>query len=132
MRADGCPGCRRAQRLRSACATLRRLIADGRGVSAVEFALLAPVFLGLFFGVVEFVRVAYTQGVVSFAAEEAPRYALVTSSIDETAVRHLAQACLLGIHPPRSLAIIVHAPVDPVANPHTLTPTVSSSFYLTP
>ena len=34
--------------------TLRRLMRDQRGVSAVEFALLAPVMIGLYFGMTEF------------------------------------------------------------------------------
>jgi Flp pilus assembly protein TadG len=113
---------------RAACATLRGLAADCRGVSAVEFALLAPVLLSMMFGVVEFGRVAYTQAVVSFAAEEATRYAVVNYAIDESEVRDVAQACLLGIDPARINAIIVTGPVDPSDNTRTISVKVSYTF----
>ena len=113
---------------RAACATLRGLAADCRGVSAVEFALLAPVLLSMMFGVIEFGRVAYTQGVVSFAAEEATRYAVVNYAIDESEVRDVAQACLLGIDPARINAIIVTGPVDPDDNTRTISVEVSYTF----
>ena len=109
-----------------------RLLADCRGVSAVEFAILAPVFLSMVVGVIEFGRVAYTQGVVSFAAEEATRYAVVNYSIDEEDVRNLARACLLGIDPDRINAIIVTGPIDPVDNTRTISVEVSYSFEFLP
>lgn len=108
--------------------TLCQLVADCRGVSAVEFAFLAPVFLSMILGVIEFGRVAYTQGVVSFAAEEATRYAVVNYSISEEEVRDLAEACLLGIDPDRINAIIVTGPIDPVDNTRTISVEVSYSF----
>ena len=37
---------------------LRRLIADRRGVSAVEFALVAPILVLLYFGLVELSQAA--------------------------------------------------------------------------
>jgi Flp pilus assembly protein TadG len=113
---------------RAACVTLRGLAADCRGVSAVEFALLAPVLLSMMFGVIEFGRVAYTQGVVSFAAEEATRYAVVNYAIDESEVRDVAQACLLGIDPARINAIVVTGPVDPDDNTRTISVEVSYTF----
>ena len=135
MRKRGLIGVRAGKRLRAAdiCRSaplkaLSRLATDCRGVSAVEFALLAPVFMGLVIGVIEFGRVAYTQGVVSFAAEEATRYAVVNYSISETEVRNLAEACLLGIDPDRIDAIIVTGPVDPVDNTRTISVEVSYNF----
>ena len=117
-----------AVRGRALGATLSRLAADCRGVSAVEFALLAPVFMSMMIGVIEFGRVAYTQGVVSFAAEEATRYAVVNYSIDESEVRDVARACLLGIDPDRINAIIVTGPVDPVDNTRAISVDVSYTF----
>lgn len=117
-----------AARLRAVFRALRRLPADASGVSTVEFALLTPVLLGLLFGVVEFGRVAYTQGVISFAAEEATRFAVVNYDISEEDVRDLARACLLGIDPQRINAIIVTGPVDPVDNTRTISVEVAYSF----
>jgi hypothetical protein len=113
---------------RAAWATLRRLAADCRGISAVEFALLAPVFLSTVMGVIELGRAAYTQGVISFAAEEATRYAVVNYDIDESDVRDLARACLLGIDPARINAIVVTGPIDPVDNTRTISVEVSYNF----
>ena len=107
---------------------LRRLVRDCRGVSAVEFALITPVFFGMVFGVIEFGRVAYTQGVVSFAAEEATRHAVVNYSITEDEVRDLTQDCLLGIDPSRIDAIVVTGPINPADNTRTISVEVSYNF----
>lgn len=107
---------------------LRRLRDDCRGVAAVEFALMAPVFLGLVIGVIEFGRAAYTQGVVSFAAEEATRYAVVNYSITEEEVRDLTEDCLLGINRDHINAIVVTGPIDPVDNTRTISVQVSYDF----
>lgn len=107
---------------------LRRLVGDRSGVSAVEFSLLAPVLLALVFGVIELGRVAYTQGVVSFAAEEATRHAVVNYAFSEDDVRDLTEACLLGIDRDRIDAIVVTGPVNPADNTRTISVEVSYNF----
>jgi hypothetical protein len=109
-------------------AGLRRLAGDCRGVSAVEFGLLAPVFFAMVIGAIEFGRAAYTQGVVSFAAEEATRYAVVNYNISEDEVRDLTADCLLGVDPDRINAIVVTGPIDPVDNTRTISVEVSYDF----
>ncbi len=108
--------------------SLRRLWRDCSAVSALEFALLAPVFLGLVIGAIEMGRAAYTQGVVSFAAEEATRYAVVNYAISEDEVRSLTADCLLGIDPDRINAIVVTGPIDPVDNTRTISVEVRYDF----
>ncbi len=107
---------------------LRRLAVDRSGLSAVEFALLAPVFLGMVLGVIEIGRAAYTQGVVSFAAQEATRYAVVNYAISEDQVRDLTEDCLLGIDRGRINAIVVTGPINPVDNTRTISVEVSYNF----
>lgn len=107
---------------------LRRLAADRSGLSAVEFGLLAPVFLALVLGVIELGRAAYTQGVVSFAAQEATRYAVVNYAISEEEVRDLTKDCLLGIDRNRINAIVVTGPINPVDNTRTISVSVSYNF----
>lgn len=119
---------RRQPLFRRAPSALRRLAEDRSGVSAVEFAFLAPVLLGLMFGVIELGRIAYTQGVVSFAAEEATRYAVVNYNISEEEVRDLTEDCLLGVDRDRINAIVVTGPIDPVDNTRTISVDVSYSF----
>lgn len=106
----------------------RRLAGDQCGITAVEFALVAPAFFSLLFGVIELGRIAYTQGVVSFAAEEATRYAIVNYNITENEVRDLTEDCLLGINRDRIDAIVVTGPVDPVDNTRTISVEVSYNF----
>lgn len=106
----------------------RRLAGDRSGISAVEFALVAPALLGLLFGVIELGRAAYTQGVVSFAAEEATRYAVVNYNISEQEVIDLTEDCLLGVNRDRINAIVVTGPIDPVDNTRTISVEVSYNF----
>lgn len=116
---------------RAGLAALRRLWGDCRAVSTLEFALLSPVFLGLVVGAIEMGRAAYTQGVVSFAAEEATRYAVVNYNISEEEVRELTEDCLLGVDPDRINAIVVTGPIDPADNTRTISVEVSYDFQFT-
>lgn len=50
---------------------------EGEGNTAVEFALLAPVFLLMFLGIVEFGRLLWTQSSLQHAVEAAARYAAI-------------------------------------------------------
>ncbi|GJD95817.1 TadE/TadG family type IV pilus assembly protein [Methylobacterium iners] len=52
---------------------LRRLSNDDRGTSAVEFALLIPVFLILVMGTIEFGMIAYTYNASTSAARNVAR-----------------------------------------------------------
>lgn len=113
---------------RAAVRRLRRLAGDRSGVTAVEFALVAPVLIAMVVGVIELARAGYTQGVVSFAAEEATRFAMVNYTVSEADVRQLAEDCLLGINPERIDAIVVTGPVDPVDNTRAISVEVGYSF----
>ena len=59
---------------------LRRCVRDKRGVSAVEFAFLAPVFIGILLVAFEFGFVFYARAVLQGAVEEASR----TASLENT------------------------------------------------
>jgi len=56
---------------------LRALSGDTRGVSAMEFALLAPVFSGVIFGIIEFSRIQFAQQTIESVAHEAARCAAI-------------------------------------------------------
>ncbi|NVJ97068.1 MAG: pilus assembly protein [Alphaproteobacteria bacterium] len=86
---------------------------DEEGVAAVEFALTLPIYLGALIFLIEMARIAYTQGVILHAAEEATRYALVHYDATSDEVQAKAQENLLGLDPDHLTAIIVTAPVDP-------------------
>ena len=73
-----------------------RLARDGRGVAAVEFALLAPVFLALLLGAMETGRLLWTRSMLQFAAEEATRYALVRRDATTSAIEAIARSNLMA------------------------------------
>jgi Flp pilus assembly protein TadG len=54
-----------------------RLAACRRGVSAVEMALVLPIFLGLLFGIINFSLVLWTQASLYYAVQAAARCASV-------------------------------------------------------
>jgi Flp pilus assembly protein TadG len=74
-----CPGFGQAnirisqRQLASGDTMLRRLSNDDRGASAVEFALIIPVFLVLVMGVIEFGMIAYTYNASTSAARNVAR-----------------------------------------------------------
>jgi Flp pilus assembly protein TadG len=57
-----------------------RFIADDRGVAAVEFAILVPIFALIFAGVADFGGVLYTQFRLSAAVSAGANYAMVNAA----------------------------------------------------
>lgn len=88
---------RRSQRSFSAAGTHSRLghRSARPGVTAVEFALVAPVFLLLVFGMIELGRMVMVQQSLTNAAREGCRTAALATTMDdsdvETAVRDFLQ-----------------------------------------
>jgi Flp pilus assembly protein TadG len=64
-----CGGCRRIR----------------RGAAAVEFAIVAPVFVLMVFGMIEFGRAIMVQQVITNAAREGARYAVLDGSTSSSA-----------------------------------------------
>ena len=98
------------------------------GATAVEMALVMPVYLAMIFFVVEAGRVAYTQGVVVHAAEEATRYALVHYDATAEEIQDFARANLLGVDPDNLTAIVVTSPTDPIDQTKLVTVEVSYRY----
>ena len=70
---------------------LRRLLRARDGATAVEFALVAPVFILFCLGIVEGGRMMWIRNSVQTAADEAARYAMVhTSASDAELTKHAA------------------------------------------
>jgi Flp pilus assembly protein TadG len=61
-----------------------RLVRNRRGQALVEFALILPMVLALVIGVFEFARAWNIQQVITDAAREAARIAVVANGNDET------------------------------------------------
>jgi Flp pilus assembly protein TadG len=70
---------------------LRRLLRARDGATAVEFALVAPVFILFCLGIVEGGRMMWIRNSIQTAADEAARYAMVhTSASDAELTKHAA------------------------------------------
>ena len=70
---------------------LRRLLRARDVATAVEFALVAPVFILFCLGIVEGGRMMWIRNSVQTAADEAARYAMVhTSASDAELAKHAA------------------------------------------
>lgn len=52
---------------------MRRILSDQDGVAAIEFAMIAPILLGLAMGAVEFGSILYTYASAEFAANDVTR-----------------------------------------------------------
>lgn len=79
--------------------SLRRFRRCEGGVSALEFALVAPLFFLLLFGIVEFGRLAWIRTSLQFAADEASRYALISSGASTSQITDYARARVSGVDP---------------------------------
>lgn len=97
-----------------------------KGAAAVEFAIVLPVVLTALLGVMEGGRLAYTQAAISFAAQEATRFAVVREGeVTKEDIENFAQSKLLGLR--ENLAVVVADPV-PTAFGNEYTVTVDYPF----
>ncbi len=73
------------------------LLACERGVSAVEFALVGTIFLGLLIGIIKFGLVLWTQSSLHFAVEAAARcYSVSTTCNSGPATEDYARSQYFG------------------------------------
>jgi len=75
---------------------LRRLVRSRLGATAVEFALVAPIFLTMVVGVFELSRAMWIKATMQFAVEETTRFAMVNTSAATTTLETYAQNVLTG------------------------------------
>lgn len=69
-----------------------RCFANDRGVAAVEFAIVLPVFIMLVMGIVDFGRIYWVKSSMQFVVEQSTRHAMVNSDITEAALETYAYA----------------------------------------
>jgi Flp pilus assembly protein TadG len=63
-----------------------RLRGRGRGQAAAEFAIVAPIFFFMLFGIIDFGRYVYYVQIINNAAREGARYAIVNGERSFTPV----------------------------------------------
>jgi Flp pilus assembly protein TadG len=73
-----------------------------RGAAALEFALAAPVLLGLMFGVIELSRALWTKAALQHGVQMAARCAAISapSCTSNSATQSYAAAQSYGLNPP--------------------------------
>ena len=96
------------------------------GATAVEFAIIAPIFLVFLFGLLELARVMFTQGVLIYAVQEGSRYAAARGTSTVAEIENAVSESFIGIsQDPATLT------VAPTVNPdgtRTVTVTIQYTF----
>lgn len=94
-----------------------RLLSDrhgAEGATAVEFALITPIFLIFVYGLLEFGRVLFAMAVLFFAAEEASRYSVVNYTATTSEIRQVAESKFLMIDVNKITKFEVTSVLNPV------------------
>jgi Flp pilus assembly protein TadG len=60
---------------------LKRLLTDARGTSAIEFAIVGPVFMGCVVGMVYIGMMLFAEGSLQYAVEASARCAAVNTAV---------------------------------------------------
>lgn len=81
-------------------AKLRRLVGDQRGATALEFAFVAPIFLGIMLSVFEFGWAQHKLSSLRFAMETASRGLLLNPALTEAQLSTTVKAQLNDIADP--------------------------------
>jgi Flp pilus assembly protein TadG len=88
-------------------------IRRNRGQSVVEFALVLPLLLLLVFGITEFGRAWLTQNILTSAAREGARLAIVTGPNVPMVTTRVTNVCAAAGVTPTSITVTGPAPFDP-------------------
>jgi Flp pilus assembly protein TadG len=98
-----------AVKLEKACRPCRR---KRQGAAAVEFAIVAPVFFLMIFGMIEFGRAVMVKQVLTNASREGARLAVLDGSTVST-VKTKVASYMSGAGIPGSTSADVDVPTDP-------------------
>ena len=63
---------------------ISKLLKNQDGVSAVEFAIVLPLFVVLIFGIIEFGVIMYNKAIITNASREGARFAILFDSVVHT------------------------------------------------
>lgn len=124
----------------AALSNLQRVIAkqNRRGAAAVEFAVVAPVFLLLVFGIIEFGRMVMVQQVITNAAREGARQGIIpgssSSQVNKTVSTYLTGTSIGGattsVSPDPAAATYGQAITVTVSVPFTSVSWLPAPFFL--
>jgi Flp pilus assembly protein TadG len=103
------------------------LIRQKRGQSVVELALVLPFLLLVLFGITEFGRAWATQNVLTSAAREGARLAVVTEPNVGLVTSRVRTVCAAAGITPTGVTVVAPAPFDPERR---VTVTVTCNFQI--
>ncbi len=108
---------------------LALFIRRNRGQSVIEFALILPLLLLVLFGITEFGRVWMVSNILTTAAREGCRLAVVTGPDSTRVYARVTQLCnTAGITP----TAIILVPPDPLDLERRVSVTVQANFVVIP
>ena len=126
---------------------ISKLLKNQDGVSAVEFAIVLPLFVVLIFGIIEFGVIMYNKAIITNASREGARFAILFDSDvhDDLAIankvkEHLKfdpndNSCILinlgGTPAPPTISVLP-TPDRPRGTPISVTVTYPYDFMLLP
>lgn len=99
------------------------------GATAVEFAIVMPIFLAMVLGVVEISRAMWIKATMQYAAEQTTRYFMVNNNKTTAELETYAQARFLELGMASIVASVTYtATQDTSTDPDNMTITLTYSF----
>lgn len=105
------------------------LIRGNRGQSVVEFALVLPLLLAILFGITEFGRAWMTANLLTSAAREGCRLAVVTGPDVAAVTARVSEVCTAAGVTPTAVTVTGPDPSDPARRVRV---TVQADFVVIP
>jgi Flp pilus assembly protein TadG len=107
---------------------LRRILRARDGASAVEFALLLPLVMGVFIGGIEFGRLFWQRSSLEHAVEETGRYAMAHTDAPQNELTRVLRERAAVALPPDTITVSYAQAATAGINYLTITATHSFSF----
>ena len=108
---------------------LNSLRACRLGATAVEFALVVPVFLAMVLGTIEMSRALWIKATMQYAAEQTTRYFMVNNDKTTAELETYAQARFLELGMSSIVSSVTYtATQDTSTDPDNMTVTLTYSF----
>ncbi|HET6350262.1 MAG TPA: TadE/TadG family type IV pilus assembly protein [Candidatus Krumholzibacteria bacterium] len=108
---------------------LNTLIRDKRGNSVIEFSLVLPLLLLVCFGITEFGRAWMTMNILTSAAREGVRLAVVTAPDVPAVQQRVRDVCAAAGVTPTAITVVPPNPADP---DRRVSVTVETDFVVIP
>jgi Flp pilus assembly protein TadG len=104
-------------------------IRGNRGQSVIEFALVLPLLLLVVFGITEFSRAWMTVNILTQAAREGARLAVVTAPDETRVTARVNEVCNAAGVTPSGITLVPPSPSD---TERRVTVTVRADFHVIP